>query len=1560
MPDDSVLLGQLAEEFSGRVRRGELPAVEEYAGRHPALAERIRALFPTLMLLEGMAGARVGPGATIADGGAGRDGALAAGQVFNHYRIEREIGRGGMGVVYEATHLPLDKRVALKVLPVLPGEGAGQLERFLREAKTAAGLHHTNIVPVFDIGQAGGTPYFAMQLIDGRGLDKVLHDWQNRPPADLFRLVARLGVQAADALACAHQRGVIHRDIKPSNLLLDGQGVVWVTDFGLARRTSDAALTQAGALVGTPRYMSPEQAEAAKRPVDHRTDVYSLGATLYELVARRPPFDGPTPVEVLLQVIEREPVPPRRLAPGLPRDLETVILKAMAKRPDDRYPTAQDLADDLRRFLAGEPVRARRVGPVGRLARWSRRNPAVAGLLLAVFLTTTGGMGVACWFAWQADQSARNARTSASQAEEARVGEAARAEESRQRLVRQYIANGVRLADEGHPLGALPWLVEALALETGGPEREQTHRIRIGTLLHQAPRLEHVWGEPAHLFLAELSPDGRRVVTAGGAEDGSAGLVNVWDAATGAAVLPPLRHEAPADRPRLGALVSRVAFSPDGRRLASVSGDAVAVWDLETGRRLASWRVAGDVSGLRFSPDGRRVLTAWDRSISRDVYANEARVWEAATGQPVTPLLEHGRGYSYYGGDSMFSPDGRHVATAAAGVKVWDATTGRLVFFLDPPVGVTSADYSPDGKRLLTGGQDGTVRLWDARTGQQAGEPLKHDGPVTGARFSPDGGRVLSIARGAVHLWEVATRAPVRTLRPPHGSVHKAALRSDGLVILAECDDDAVRLWDADGGPAAPVLPLPWPGQARLSRDGRHVLTLGGGERGARLWDVSLGQPPQPLDETSWYVEMPRGAWLREPHYQGLSPDGRRLLVAANGTVRVWDAVTGERLAGPAAYRGRVSRATLSRDGRLVVLDCWGERGKPDESAETVQVLDLATGRPLQAPLPLAGRRLDALDADHLRAAVVGPDPDAEGNTRVEVWDLAGGRALSPPRSIPGVVSADFSRDGRFLVTLADDHPHDEQGTPTEGTARVWGWDGAEPVGPPVPDIGLGTPGGIQLELSAGGDRLLVVAPPAREKARGPAVRVYEVGTGRLVVQLPVRDVRAASFSADARRVVAVGPDRAARGWDAATGQALTPPMRLPGEVVKAAFGGDGRLIVGSGTAGPVRLWDARTGEPLTPPLGSQVDEYGLDPGGRLVTLERKGPGNGTRTVRVYDVSPDPRPVGELRALAHALAGARVDETGGYVPLEWEDYRKAWQAVRPHGAPPPDGLMGERLAWHAAEADRQEWAKHWAAAVEHLTPLIEAQPHRWRLYARRGHARLELRQWQQAVADLTSAAERGAEDPSVWVDRGNARAELGQWKGAADDFARAAEIDAAEYGAPGDPHELLPLIALAYVGGGNQAGYQLARAAVVKEIDEEARKDGFVTEDAAWVAVLTPATGGEVAGVITLFEKQVAGPRKDAGELRILGAALTRAGKDPEAVKRLKEAVALREEFPSAWLFLAIAHARAGQADEARPWLDKARKWLDEPGRPETLSWDDRLRLKVLRDEAEGLLKAGK
>ena len=350
------------------------------------------------MLLEGIA-ATGGPAASQA-----MPSPLSADSVFGNYHIKREIGRGGMGIVYEAVHVLLEKRVALKVLPARTLAGADQLERFFREARMAAGMHHTNIVPVFDVGQFAGTPYYAMQYIEGSGLDRILRIMQSatgRGPIDqsariqaglpgrledYFRWVSGIGIQAAEGLAYAHERKIIHRDIKPSNLLLDKEGVLWIADFGLARKIEDPALTQSGVMLGTPRYMSPEQAESAKRPVDQRSDTYSLGATLYELLTCRPVFEGKTPQEVLSEIVTREPVAPRRLNREIPADLSIIVLKAMAKRPEDRYQSARELADDLDRWRKMEPIKARPIGPVGRTIRWCRRNPRIP----AMFKTTVG------------------------------------------------------------------------------------------------------------------------------------------------------------------------------------------------------------------------------------------------------------------------------------------------------------------------------------------------------------------------------------------------------------------------------------------------------------------------------------------------------------------------------------------------------------------------------------------------------------------------------------------------------------------------------------------------------------------------------------------------------------------------------------------------------------------------------------------------------------------------------------------------------------------------------------------------------------------------------------------------------------------------------------------------------------------------------------------------------------------------------------------------------------------------------------------------------------------
>jgi serine/threonine protein kinase/tetratricopeptide (TPR) repeat protein len=425
------LLAQVTDEFLERQARGEEPDIEDYAARYPSLAEVLR---PTLAALRLVAGS---PAPPDADGEPQIVGALG------DFRLLREIGRGGMGIVYEAEQVSLKRRVALKVLPFAGAMDSRQLQRFKNESLAAAQLHHTNIVPVYSVGCERGVHYYAMQFIEGHSLAEVIAklreneqkasrkaakdakedanatadfapsrlcvssdlpaestDAPTPPVAALstlrstnasayFRTIAELGIQAADALDYAHEHGIIHRDIKPANLLVDGESRLWVTDFGLAQVQGDARMTMTGDLVGTLRYMSPEQALAKRVVVDHRTDIYSLGATLYELLTLNSAFGGTDRQELLRQIAFDEPRRPRHFERTIPTELETIVMKAMEKNPADRYATAHELAEDLRRFVHDEPIRARRPTLVQRARKWGRRHQAVvlagaAGMVIAV------------------------------------------------------------------------------------------------------------------------------------------------------------------------------------------------------------------------------------------------------------------------------------------------------------------------------------------------------------------------------------------------------------------------------------------------------------------------------------------------------------------------------------------------------------------------------------------------------------------------------------------------------------------------------------------------------------------------------------------------------------------------------------------------------------------------------------------------------------------------------------------------------------------------------------------------------------------------------------------------------------------------------------------------------------------------------------------------------------------------------------------------------------------------------------------------------------------------
>jgi tetratricopeptide (TPR) repeat protein/tRNA A-37 threonylcarbamoyl transferase component Bud32 len=402
------LVAEAVDEFRERCARGEQPDAAEHAARFPQVVDELRRLLPALAALDA----------------AGLDSDDGTPTALGDFRIQREVGRGGMAVVYEAEQLSLARKVALKVLPFAAVMDPRQLQRFKNEAQAAAHLHHGHIVPVHSVGCERGVHYYAMQYIEGMSVAQMIEELgvvagrdmpaesssaaveavtrgKSTRSATYCRAVARLGIQAAEALDHAHQQGVVHRDIKPANLLVDAAGHLWITDFGLASFTTQPGLTMTGDLVGTVRYMSPEQALAKRVPIDHRTDIYSLGVTLYELLTLEVAFSGDDPHRVIQEIAFTEPKPARSLNPAVPNELETILLKAMAKDPAERFATAQELADDLARYLAHEPIRARRPTLAQRAGKWARRHAALVWGVAAVLALAVAGLVTGATLLWR-------------------------------------------------------------------------------------------------------------------------------------------------------------------------------------------------------------------------------------------------------------------------------------------------------------------------------------------------------------------------------------------------------------------------------------------------------------------------------------------------------------------------------------------------------------------------------------------------------------------------------------------------------------------------------------------------------------------------------------------------------------------------------------------------------------------------------------------------------------------------------------------------------------------------------------------------------------------------------------------------------------------------------------------------------------------------------------------------------------------------------------------------------------------------------------------------------
>jgi serine/threonine protein kinase/WD40 repeat protein len=1164
-------LERLAEEFVERHRRGEHPALSEYADHHPDLAAEIRDLFPALVQIEHLkpvAGDLTGdfvPQDGPADG--------HTPERLGEYRILREVGHGGMGVVYEAEQESLGRHVALKVFPRQALLKTTYLERFRREAKAAAKLHHTNIVPVFGVGEEGGTHYYAMQFIRGEGLDKVLADLSRlraapgapptpampseasvahslltdgfaapaAPPAEepsappvpspgptaegshgsstlsaggpdgpYFRGIARVGLQVADALAYAHRQGILHRDIKPSNLLLDQQGTVWITDFGLAKAEGSDDLTQTGDIVGTIRYMAPERFDGRSLP---QSDVYSLGLTLYELLTLRPAFGDTNKGRLIEKVLHEPPAPPRRLDPRVPRDLETIVLKCLAKEPAERYATAEVLAEDLRRFLADRPIKARRTPWHERTWRWCRRNPVVASLLGCVAMLLVTVAVVSTFSAVRMNDALGQIR----QAErEARLREA-------EALVGQ--AHGIRNSRRpGQRFQALAALKKAAVIgrKLGQPP-EWYARLRdeaIAALalpdLHITQELKN--GFPPGSVWVEFSDDFELYVRT--TEKGGCTVRRVADDAV-VARLPPLGKHAEArfgsgrtlvvgdssHRNQLWDLsgpkpvlriekrgVIALNFRPDGRLLAFGFQDgSIHVYEVARGKlrhRLAPGEI---VKGLQIHLHPTAPFAAVSSYFHQPVHVRDLRTG-AVVAKFDTPW-HHGFGT----GVCAWAPDGRMLAVPDGdsckimllGFDPAAPALRQLRLIEGPHDAGLHALFNPAGDRLVTRGWDGFLRLFDVASGQHlfATHPLPHASDNT--RFDRTGRRLAAARVGErlerVGLWSVADareyRALVHAGRAKWHGPSPPALHPGGR-LAALGFSDGVALFDLESGHEVAHLRIPRGGSC-VAFDGRgNLYTNGFG--GCFRWPVR----PDPAKPSRLRVGPPQRLPLRAGDRMiSVSRDGRVLAQS------MWDGYGMEKFAGgwilhPNAPEPRrvysassVGRNSVSPYGRWVSFELGGG-----------SVYDAATGRRVwQSPAkdgPGYGRfspdgRWLATDMDGGRLYAAGtwkPGPRLGPGTP---WDVSPKSGLAVLGLTTGIYRLVELSTGREMARLED--PEQNSGpaafTP-DGTKlvvaaknglRVWdlrrlraelvklGLDWDTPAYPPAPKI-VAKPLEVQVE----------------------------------------------------------------------------------------------------------------------------------------------------------------------------------------------------------------------------------------------------------------------------------------------------------------------------------------------------------------------------------------------------------------------------------------------------------------------------------------------------------------